>query len=142
MFVKQITMFIENRAGRISEFTALLAKNNIDLIAISIADTANFGILRAIVNDPDKASELLLHNEYTVNLTDVLAVAVPDSPGGLASVTEALRQADISIEYLYSLVRRVGHQAIIILRVNKAKEAENLFVEKGIKMLAHEDILL
>lgn len=80
MFVKQVSVFIENRQGRLDEFTTLLGQNEIDLIALSVADTTNFGMVRAIVSDYDKATTVLRDNGYTVNLTDVLAVAVPDSP--------------------------------------------------------------
>ena len=140
MFVKQITLFIENRPGRLSEFTALLAAHDIDLVAISVADTTHFGILRVIVNDCDRAAEVLRDSGYTVNLTDVLAVAVPDTPGGLAHVMALLYEKQIAIEYLYSLVRRVGHQAVIIVRVDKRQEAVELFVEKGVKLILQSDI--
>ena len=83
MFIKQISVFIENRHGRLTEFTKLLGKNDIDLIALSIADTTNFGILRAIVSDNDKALKISRDAGFTANLTEVLAVAVPDVPGGL-----------------------------------------------------------
>jgi len=140
MFIKQITMFIENRPGRISEFTTLLAENDIDLVAISVADTTNFGILRAIVNDYEKAASLLLKSGYTVNVTDVLSVAVPDTPGGLSGVMKLLKENDVSIEYLYSLVNRIEDQAIIILRVNNPQNAEIVFEKAGVRMLSHDDI--
>lgn len=140
MFVKQITVFIENRPGRLCEFTALLAQNSIDLVAISVADTTNFGILRAIVNHHEKAAEVLRQNGFTANITDVLGVAVPDEPGGLAKVLGMLCSADISIEYLYSLVRRVGHQAVIIFKVDKPAQAMELFTGSGVKLLAQSEI--
>ena len=119
MFIKQISVFIENRHGRLTEFTKLLGKNDIDLIALSIADTTNFGILRAIVSDNDKALKISRDAGFTANLTEVLAVAVPDVPGGLDGVLQLLSDNDIFIEYLYSFVRRVGNDAIIIFRVDQ-----------------------
>ena len=91
MFIKQISVFIENRHGRLTEFTKLLGKNDIDLIALSIADTTNFGILRAIVSDNDKALKISRDAGFTANLTEVLAVAVPDVPGGLDGVLQLYR---------------------------------------------------
>ncbi len=140
MFIKQISVFIENRHGRLEEFTTLLGENGIDLIALSIADTTNFGILRAIVADNEKALRLVRDHGYTANLTEVLAVAVPDSPGGLAGVLTMLRDGSISIEYLYSFVRRVGKDAIIIFRVDQPEKAAALLQEKGVRLLSQEEI--
>ena len=141
MFIKQISVFIENRHGRLEEFTTLLGENGIDLIALSIADTTNFGILRAIVADNEKALRLVRDHGYTANLTEVLAVAVPDSPGGLAGVLAMLRDGSISIEYLYSFVRRVGKDAIIIFRVDQPEKAAALLQEKGVRLLSQEEIV-
>ncbi len=141
MFIKQISVFIENRHGRLEEFTTLLGENGIDLIALSIADTTNFGILRAIVADNERALGLVRDHGYTANLTEVLAVAVPDSPGGLAGVLTMLRDGSISIEYLYSFVRRVGKDAIIIFRVDQPEKAAALLQEKGVRLLSQEEIV-
>ena len=141
MFIKQISVFIENRHGRLEEFTTLLGENGIDLIALSIADTTNFGILRAIVADNERALGLVRDHGYTANLTEVLAVAVPDSPGGLAGVLTMLRDGSISIEYLYSFVRRVGKDAIIIFRVDQPDKAAALLQEKGVRLLSQEEIV-
>lgn len=140
MFIKQISVFIENRHGRLTEFTSLLGENGVDLIALSIADTTNFGILRAIVSDNDKALSIIRDQGYTANLTEVLAVAVPDVPGGLSGVLALLRDNDISIEYLYSFVRRVGNDAIIIFRVDQPEKAGNLLKEQGIRLLEQGEI--
>lgn len=140
MAIKQISVFLENRQGALEEFTALLGENGIDLIALSIADTTDFGILRAIVNDNDKTMAALRAHGYTANLTDVLAVAVPDTPGGLSGVLRLLRECGISIEYLYSFVRRIDHDAIIIFRVDKPEEAAELLRGKGVRMLEQGEI--
>lgn len=141
MFVKQISVFLENRQGRLAEFTSILSKNSIDLIAISVADTANFGIIRAVVaGDYEKATSVLHENGYTANLTDVLAVGVPDEPGGLAKVLQLLDAENVSIKYLYSLVRRVGDDAVLIFRVDDNEKTAALFAQNGIKMLSHSEI--
>jgi len=141
MFISQISVFIENRQGRLEEFTHLLGANGIDLLALSVADTTNFGILRAIVSDNEKALKLVRDHGFTATLTEVLAVAVPDSPGGLAGVLALLSEADISIEYLYSFVRHIGKDAIIIFRVDQPDKAQNLLKQQGIRMLSQDEIL-
>ena len=140
MFIKQISVFIENRHGRLTEFTKLLGKNDIDLIALSIADTTNFGILRAIVSDNDKALKISRDAGFTANLTEVLAVAVPDVPGGLDGVIRLLSDNDIFIEYLYSFVRRVGNDAIIIFRVDQPERCAQLLKDNGIRILEQNEI--
>ena len=140
MFVKQISVFLENRQGRLSEFSSVLAQNNIDLLAISVADTTNFGMLRAIVGDYENAAEVLRKNDYTANITDVLAVGVPDAPGGLARVLQLLQESDIVIEYLYSLVRRIGDKAVVICRVDRPEDAAALLEQNDITMMSQADI--
>ena len=101
MFVKQISVFIENTKGSLSRLTRLLSKGGVDLIALSIADTENYGIMRCIVSDTDKGVQIMREAGYVARLTDVLAVSVPDQPGGLANVLTLLNAADVSVEYLY-----------------------------------------
>lgn len=140
MSVKQISVFIENTPGRLAHFTKLLGDNHIDLVSLSVADTTHFGILRGIVADYDRAVKLLSENGYTVKLTDVLAVSVPDKPGGLAGVLQALADKDIGVEYLYSFVRNAGDHALIIFRVDKLPEAEKALTEAGVRLLSQDEI--
>ncbi len=140
MYVKQISVFIENTAGRLADFTKALAESDIDLVSLSIADTTNFGILRGIVADYDKACKALTQKGYTVKLTDVLAVCVPDRPGGLAEILAKLAQKNIALEYLYSFVRNSGKNALIIIRVDKPEEAVKALEEAGVKMLSQDDV--
>ena len=140
MFVKQISVFLENRQGRMEDFTRVLGENGIDLIAISIADTSDFGIVRTIVNDGEKAAGVLKANGYTVKVTDVLAVGIADEPGGLAKALAALGKGDVSIEYLYTLMRRVGDKAVIIFRVDKPETAAGLLNEAGVSLLSPEEL--
>lgn len=140
MYVKQISVFVENTPGRLAHFTRLLGENHIDLVSLSVADTTNFGILRGIVADYERAVRLLGENGYTVKLTDVLAVSVPDKPGGLADVLDALAQENVSVEYLYSFVRSQDGHALIILRVDQLEKAQQVLEKEGVKLLSQEEI--
>lgn len=140
MYARQITVFLENRQGRLENFTSLLREHQIDLIALSLAETTDFGMVRAIVTTPEKAAEMLRDNGFTVKITDVVAVAVPDSPGGLSGALELFRDNGISVEYLYSLVRCVDNNAIIIFKLDQEEKAIQLLAEKGIKTLSQQEI--
>lgn len=140
MFVKQVSIFLENTKGSLKKVTALLRDNGIDLIALSIADTRDFGILRTIVSDTDRAVEIIREAGYAAKLTDVLAVAVPDRPGGLNDVLELLDEAGIAIEYLYSFVRTSGDHALIIFRVEELERASEVLEGAGIKLLMQEQV--
>lgn len=141
MFIKQISVFLENRQGRLQELVSLLGDSGIDMIALSIADTTSFGILRAIVNDNQKAVELLRGSGYTAKLADVLAVAVPDSPGGLAGALAALKKCDVSIEYMYSFVRRVGQNAVLIFKVDAPEKAAEMLQKEGYHLLSEAEVI-
>ena len=140
MYIKQISVFIENTPGRLAHFTKLLGEHGIDLVSLSVADTTHFGILRGIVADYEAAVKLISENGYTVKLTDVLAVSVPDQPGGLAIVLEKLAEKDIAVEYLYSFVRNAGDHALIIFRVDKLPEAEKVLLDAGVKLLSQDEV--
>ena len=140
MFVKQVSIFLENTKGSLKKVTALLRDNGIDLIALSIADTRDFGILRTIVSDTDRAVEIIREAGYAAKLTDVLAVAVPDRPGGLPDVLERLDGAGIAIEYLDSFVRTRGDHALIIFRVEELERASGVLEGAGIKLLMQEQV--
>jgi hypothetical protein len=140
MMVKQISVFIENKKGRLYKLTKALGDEGIDLIALSIADTTNFGILRCIVNDPEKALKVLKEAGFTANTTEVLAVEVPDIPGGLASVLDILTSADISVEYLYSFVRTKSDSALILFRVEEIEKAIEVLKKNNINILSNQDV--
>lgn len=131
MKITQISVFIENESGRLHEVTGLLGANNINIRALSLADTSDFGILRLIVNEPDKAYRLLRENEFTVGRTDVLAVEVPDNPGGLAGVLKALSESAINVEYMYALVERSSDSAVMIFRFDETEKAIKVLSECG-----------
>jgi len=140
MLVKQISVFIENKKGRAANLTKTLAENGIDLVSLSIADTTNFGILRCIVDDSNKALKVLKESGYTAGANDVLAVEVEDKPGGLAKVLAILDEAGISIEYLYSFVRIPSKSALILFRVEEIDKATKVLEKKGIRLLLEKDV--
>ena len=141
MFIRQLSVFIENRKGRLAEFCRLLGEHGIDMVAVTIADTTSFGILRAIVDDTDRAVKLLRDANYAVTVTEVLAVAVEDQPGGLGVALEKLKDAGIGVEYLYSFVRHVGGQSVFLLRVDDPTLAVKVFKDGGIRLLSHDEVL-
>jgi hypothetical protein len=138
--VKQISVFIENRKGRLAELTRQLRENGIDLKALSIADTTNFGILRCIVDDPERALKVIRDAGFTANITEVLAVEVPDVPGGLSTILDYLAQADISVEYLYSFVHTHSQSALILFRVEEPEKAKDLLNAKNVSILTAEQV--
>lgn len=139
--IKQISVFVENKKGRLAKITDVLGQGGIDLIALSIADTTNFGIMRCIVSDPDKAIALLKNGGFTASTTDVIVAEVTDKPGGLAHVLSLLDKADISVEYLYSFVRTRSENALILFRVEDITAATDALLKGGVKLLSEEDIV-
>lgn len=140
MYVKQISVFLENTKGTLSKLTKLLGEHQIDLIALSIADTEDYGIVRCIVTDMDKALEVLRAGGYTVRLTEVLAVCVPDRPGGLSEILNLLDEANISVEYLYSFVRSTGSHALVIFHLSDLEKGKQLLESRGFRLLDHEQV--
>jgi len=138
--VKQISIFLENKSGRLAQVTQILAKNNINIRALSLADTADFGILRIIVNDAEKASGILKSEGYTLGETDVVAVEVPDKPGGLAGILEPLREAGLDVEYMYAFVQRSGENAIMILRFEDPDKAIEVFRKSNVRILSGKEV--
>jgi len=137
---KQISIFLENKAGRLAHVTRVLGDAGINIRALSIADTSDFGILRVIVNDPEKAYRILRQADFTVSETEVIAVQVPDSPGGLASVLEKMSEVNLNIEYLYAFIGSSGNDALVIFKVEDIEKARNSFKEKGIKFLEEDQL--
>lgn len=135
MLVKQISVFLENKSGRLAEVTKALGASGIDISALSIADTTDFGILRLIVNKPEKAEEVLKENGFTVSCTSVIAIAVLDEPGGLAEALEILDREAIGIEYMYAFVGKATNEALVILRVETPEKAVEVLTNNNIKVL-------
>lgn len=140
MTIKQLSIFVENKPGRMSEITEILERNNIDIRALSIADTTNFGILRIIVDHPDQAQNVLKDAGFTVSLTNVIAIGVDDRPGGLAHVMRYLSDAEIGVEYMYAFISKEEKSAYVIIRVEDNARAEDVLREKDVPILSAEDI--
>ena len=143
MFIKQISVFLENHPGALREMTELLGKGGVDLLALSVADTQNFGIIRIIVNGAQNDAALLMlrDNGYIAKINHVICAEVPDRPLGLCELLSLIEKAGLSVEYMYSFLRAsksgVAH---MILRLNDGKKAAELFQKNGIRTLSQEDV--
>jgi hypothetical protein len=138
MKVEQISIFIENKTGRLAEVARLLGEKNVNIRALSLADTSDFGILRLLVDDTDAALKTLKEGGFTVNKTEVLAVEVPDRPGGLNTILQVLDDASINVEYMYAFVERNAGNAVIIFRFDEGDKAIEALQAKGISVLTGE----
>ena len=138
--VYQISVFLENRAGQFAEITTILAENNIDLRAISIAETEDYGILRMIVDNAEKATSILMQHGYLLSMTPVLVVSVPDQPGGIAKILSTLAEGNIDIEYMYSLFTHIAGKAYIVFRVGEAEKFVTLLADHGITPSTSEEL--
>lgn len=134
MIVNQLSVFLENKPGKLSEFIQTLAKNKIDLLALSIAETSDYGILRTIVDKPEETAKLLSEEDWPCKITPVLAVTVPDEPGSLTRILGVLAENGISLAYSYAFFSRDTGSACIILRVDDNAAAEKILSEAGIKL--------
>ena len=138
MKVEQISIFIENKSGRLAEITGILANAGINIRALSLADTSDFGILRLIVNDVEQAKSALKGQGFTVSKTEVVAVEVPDRPGGLNAILRTLDQEQINVEYMYAFVERCGDNAVIIFRFDETDKAINVLLSNNFNVLEGE----
>lgn len=138
MLVKQLSVFMENRPGRLYKLTNALGKEGVDFVTLSIADTKDFGIVRFIARDNERAYEILKKEGFTVGITELIGVEVEDKPNALAEVVALMEQENINIEYLYSFVLTNHNSAKILMRVNETERAVGLLEEKGIKMLSEK----
>jgi len=140
MTVKQISVFLENKPGQLAEFADVLRKNGIDMRALSMAETKDFGILRIIVNDPDKTGEVLKNEQYVFSVTPVLAVEISDASGGLYEILHLLADANINLEYTYAFITRKKGVAYTVLRVDDNEKAADVLETNGIKLASEEVI--
>ena len=140
MRVNQISVFLENKSGRLAEVTRTLADNGINIRALCIADTIDYGLLRLIVNDPDRAKEVLNTAGFTVTQTPVLALEIPDKPGGLADMIALMAEKEINIEYIYAFVGRSKENAVVIFRVERIDEAVPVLQAAGANLLSGEQL--
>ena len=140
MIVKQICVFLENRKGRLAELTKLLGESKINIRAISLADTSDFGIVRLIVNDTEKTYQILKKAELTATINNVIAVEVADKPGGLASVLAVLQSEGQNVEYLYGFLEKKTDKAIMIFRFDDMDAAVNVLKKHGVSLLSDQEL--
>ena len=140
MKVDQIAVFLENKSGRLAAITKALSDNNINIRALSVADTADFGILRLIVDDTEKATRVLKEEGFTIGKGVVIAVEVADKPGGLANVLSVLHEAGLNVEYMYAFVERNAGNAVIIFRFDEVDNAIAVLNGKGVSILSGEKL--
>ncbi len=135
MFVNQIAVFLENRTGRINEFASCLARANINMIAMSIADTTDYGILRVITDDNDKAMKVLREGGFNIASTYLVGFEVDDKPGAMQEVLDILTKNEINIGYLYSFVRPIENKAIILIKVDDNEHVAKVLKDNGISLI-------
>ena len=141
MFIKQISVFVENKQGRLYSLTSALGEGGVDILGLTVADTTQYGILRLIVDKTDLAIKIANDAGFTATTSDVLGIEVPDHPGGLSGVFNILTENGINVEYLYSFSHKPGKGAIIIFKVNDIQTAVSALEGKKIGLLLQEDIL-
>lgn len=138
--VKQVSIFLENRAGRLAEVTKLMSDNQINIRALSVADTSDFGILRLIVNDPDKAIKILKDSNYTVSAADVVAIEVEDQPGGLAKILGIFDESNLNVEYMYAFLAKIPEKAVLIFRFDDNKTVMEKLKNKDIRIIGEKEL--
>lgn len=136
MFVKQLIIFVENKSGKVADILEVLGQNHIDISALSIADTAEYGLMRMIVSDPEKARKALSETGVVVKISQAVAVPIDNQPGGLSSVMSLLKNAGISVEYLYAFVGRKDGGAVVVMKTDKQEETVSILEQNGISTLS------
>ena len=140
MQVEQISIFLENKSGRLAEVTRVLSEAAINIRALYLADTADFGILRLIVNDTEKARQVLKDHGFTVEKTKVVAIEVPDKPGGLSGILNTIKDEGINVEYMYAFVEKSGENAIVIFRFDEFEKSIDILRQAGVRILGGEEL--
>ena len=140
MKITQISIFLENRKGRLSDVCSLLGANDVNIRALTIAETESFGVLRIVVDKSDVAIKLLRDNHFVANFTDVVAIEVPDKPGGLASILKVFADNDVNIEYMYGFVEKFSDKALLVMRFEDTDFAQQILAKHNIHVVAEKDI--
>ena len=138
--IYQISVFLENRAGQLAEITKLLADNEVNLRAISIAETSDYGVLRMLTDDADKASSILLENGCVIAKTPVSVVAVPDKPSGLANLLAVISAAEIDVEYMYALFTKKVDSAYMVFRISDEEKFAKLLESHGMQAVSKDEL--
>jgi hypothetical protein len=140
MNVQQIAVFLEHKPGRLADISHCLAENNVNIRALSLADTTDFGILRLVADNTEKARKALKENGFTVGVTEVIAVAAEDKPGGMDKVLQVTSKAALNIEYMYAFTQKSGESGILLFKFDDPEKAIAAFKEAGIKILSGEEV--
>jgi len=140
MKITQISIFLENRKGRLYDVCSLLGGNDVNIRALTIAETESFGVLRIVVDKSDQAIKLLRDNHFVANFTDVVAIEVPDKPGGLASILKVFADNDVNIEYMYGFVEKFSDKALLVMRFEDTDFAQQILAKHNIHVVAEKDI--
>ena len=140
MTTQQLSIFMENKPGQLVKVTQTLKDAQIDIRAMSLADTKDFGIVRMIVSDTDKAQEAMREAGFMSTITQVMWIAMDDQPGGLSKITDLMAQAEVNIDYLYACITVIGKDAYIVMHVDNEKKASQVLADAGIKMVSTADI--
>ncbi|MDD6042465.1 MAG: acetolactate synthase [Eubacteriaceae bacterium] len=141
MLIKQMSVFVENTTGRLGKLTGILADAGVDIIACTIAETTDFGILRCIVPDPQTATDLLKKNGFTASLSNVIAVSIEDKVGGFNHVLQYLSEAQVGVKYVYSTVKNAGGKAVIVMKPDDPEKAVGVLTTKGVQLVSIEDFM-
>ena len=141
MKISQISIFLENRKGRLYDVCSLLGDNNINIMALTIAETESFGVLRIIVNKPDEAIKLLKDKGFAANFTDVVIAEVEDRPGGLAKVLKILNDNNINIEYMHAFIRKQSNKSFMVFRFDDPDNAIKILTKNNISIISKDTIL-
>lgn len=137
---KQVSIFVQNEKGRVADVTRLLAKEGINIRALSLADMVDFGVLRLIVDERDRCLQVLKDNDFTVQETDVIAVEIADQPGGLHRVIDVLDREGINIEYMYAFLEKNGKNAVVVFKIDDAAAAVESLLKSGVTILSEERV--
>ena len=140
MKLTQISVFLENRKGRLYDVCSLLGKTNINIRALTIAETESFGVLRIVVDKSDLAIQTLRKNSFVANLTDVVAIEVGDKPGGLAEILKVFADNDVNVEYMYGFVEKFSDNALLVFRFEDTDNATKILADKGVKVVTRREI--
>jgi len=138
MLIKQLSIFLENKKGRFTEVTTVLGNAGINMTAFTVAENSDFGIVRLLVSDPEKARNVLRDNKYAVSITDVLCLQMPNEPGALSKVMRIITQADISIEYMYAF--SVGSGAVVVIRPDDLEKTLSVLADNKVELLASNEL--
>jgi hypothetical protein len=140
MKITQISIFLENRKGRLYDVCSLLGRSDVNIRALTVAETESFGVLRIVVDKSDLAIKLLRDNHFVANFTEVVAIEVPDKPGGLASILKIFADNDVNIEYMYGFVEKFSDKALLVMRFEDTDFAQQILAKHNIHVVAEKDI--